>query len=70
MDMINMFVYFLTLIFGSMIMIGALSLGIVFLDKIISQVDFWKELKEKNIAVAIFLGSLVIAIAIVLSSAG
>jgi uncharacterized membrane protein YjfL (UPF0719 family) len=70
MDMSNIFVYFLTLIFGSMIMIGALSLGIVFLDKIIFQVDFWKELKEKNIAVAIFLGSLVIAIAIVLSSAG
>lgn len=64
----SMFFYFLTLIFGSMILIGAYMLGIVLLDKLISQVDFWKELKEKNMAVAVFLGALVIAIAIVLKS--
>lgn len=70
MNMSDMFVYFLTLIFGSMIMIGALSLGIILLDKLIYQVEFWEELKKNNMAVAVFLGSLVIAIAIVLTSGG
>ena len=70
MDMNNMFVYFLTLIFGSMIAIGAFMLGLIVVDKLIYQVNFWKELKEKNMAVAVFMGALVIAIAIVLASAG
>lgn len=70
MDMSNMFVYFLTLIFGSMIAIGAFMVGLIFVDKLIFQVDFWKELKEKNMAVAVFMGTLVIAIAIVLTGIG
>lgn len=59
--------YFITLIFGSIIAIGAFCLGIFLVDKLISQIDFWKELKEKNMAVAVFLGCLVIAIAIAIS---
>lgn len=65
-----MFVYFLTMIFGSIIMIAAYSLGIIFLDKLIHQVNFWEELKKNNMAVAVFLGALLIALAIVLASAG
>ena len=64
----DMFCYFLTLVFGSMIAIGAFILGIIFVDKLISQVNFWEELKKNNMAVAVFLGALVIAIAIVLTA--
>lgn len=70
MDMSNIFTYFVTLIFGAMIAMGVFCLGIIALDKQINQIDFWAELKNKNMAVAVFLGCMLIALAIVLSAAG
>ena len=64
----DVFTYFLTLIFGSMIAVGTFMVALVLMDKILFQVDFWQELKKKNMAVAVFLGALVIAIAIVVTS--
>ncbi len=68
MNMVNMLTHFLSLIVGSIIMIGAFVGAVVLMDKLIYEVNFWKELKNGNKAVAIFLAAIVIAIAIVLKA--
>ena len=44
--------------------------GFILLDRLTPQVHFWRTMVEgKNVAVAIFLGSIVLGIAIIISSA-
>ncbi len=45
-------------------------LGFVLLDRLTPQVHFWRSINEgKNVALAIFLGSIVLGIAIIISAA-
>ena len=44
--------------------------GFVLLDRLTPQVHFWRSINEgKNVALAIFLGSIVLGIAIIISAA-
>ena len=44
--------------------------GFILLDRLTPQVHFWRSINEgKNVALAIFLGSIVLGIAIIISAA-
>lgn len=44
--------------------------GFILLDRLTPQVHFWRSINEgKNVAMAIFLGSIVLGIAIIISAA-
>jgi uncharacterized membrane protein YjfL (UPF0719 family) len=61
-------VAFIQLILGIMLAVGAIYLALYILDKLTKEVEEFEEIKKGNVAVALEMGGVIIAVAVIIQS--